>query len=182
MPDPEVKWTPNAPVEDATVRARAISAAVLAVSCLVIGIVIGWATAGIPDRKGPRPSVATGVPPAKEAAPKASEPDNRKPSLALQSDPVVDAQKTAPVPSPQAVPKPTSPPVVLLNPGTAGGAAEPNPARQAERSTQRPVRERPELPEARQRDRERQATDRENDVLSAPAASYQSLRRHMLGR
>ena len=89
MPDPELQWTPDETAHPHSGGIRAISLAVLAVSFVVIGIVIGRLTAGIPARTLSEPPHMVG------AAKKPTEPVVEKPSLALKSDTETSTQKRA---------------------------------------------------------------------------------------
>ena len=175
MSDPELQWIPDDTARPTSVRTRAISAALLAVSCVLIGIVVGRLTAGIPAGTGAGPPDVVSVPSTKKPA----ELDVARPSLALKSDTETTSQKPAASPSTQAEPKTDPPPVVVLNPGTA--AENHTVAPKEEHARTRPVRER-SLGGAPQEDRERQATDDRKDMLSRPARDYQSLREYMLSR
>jgi hypothetical protein len=175
MSDREFRWIPDETAEATPVRTGAIRAAVLAVSCIVIGIVIGRLTAAIPARTGSGPPDVVSMPSAKKPA----EPFVERPSLALKSDTETSAQKPSASPSPKGEPKTHSPPVVLLNPGTADKNR--SAAREEPRARPRPVRER-SLGDAPQEDREGQATDDRRQMLSQPARDYQSLREYMLSR
>ena len=110
MPDPELQWIPDQTAQAIRVRTRAISAAVLAVSAIFIGIVIGRLTASIPAT---RSVDLVSVP----SANKPTEPVVERPSLALKSDPETTTQKPAVSPTHKAELKPDAPRV--LNPGTA---------------------------------------------------------------
>jgi hypothetical protein len=165
MPDPELQWIPDQTAQAIRVRTRAISAAVLAVSAIIIGIVIGRLTASIPAT---RSVDLASVPSAKKPA----EPVVERPSLALKSDPETTTQKPAVSPTHAAESKPDAPRV--LNPGTA----DKNPSAVPE---ERPVRER-NLQGAPQENRERQAIDDRSETLSRPARNYWSLREYMLSR
>ena len=167
MPDPELQWIPDQTAQAIRVRTRAISAAVLAVSAIFIGIVIGRLTASIPAT---RSVDLVSVPSAK----KPTEPVVERPSLALKSDPETTTQKPAVSPTHEAESKPDAPRV--LNPGTA----DKNPSAAPEERT-RPVRER-NLQGAPQENRERQAIDDRSETLSRPARNYWSLREYMLSR
>ena len=173
MPDPELQWTPDETAHPHSGRIRAISLAVLAVSFVVIGIVIGRLTAGIPARTLSEPPHMVG------AAKKPAEPVVEKPSLALKSDPETSTQKHASPPSAEAELKTNPPPVVLLNPGTAD--KRPSVAREDVPPRPQPGRDR-SLRSAPQENREREATDDRRDMLSPPARDYQSLREYMLSR
>jgi hypothetical protein len=176
MPDPELQWIPNETAQANPVRRRAITAAVLAVSCVVIGIVIGRLTAGIPAGTGSGSPGVVSAPSAKKPA----ERDVQRPSLALKSDPEATTQKPAVSPSPQAEPRSNPPPAVLLNPGTADKS--PSAAREETRARARPPVKERSLRGAPQENRERQATDDRRDMLSPPARDYQSLREYILSR
>jgi hypothetical protein len=176
MPDPELQWIPDQTAQAIRVRTRAISAAVLAVSAIMIGIVIGIVigrvigrlTASIPAT---RSVDLVSVPSAKKLA----EPVIETPSLALKSDPETTTQKKPAVsPTHKVESKPDAPRV--LNPGTA----DKNPSSVPEERT-RPVRER-NLQGAPQENRERQAIDDRSETLSRPARNYWSLREYMLSR
>jgi hypothetical protein len=172
MPDPELQWIPD---ETAIpVRTRVLSAAVLAVSCVVIGIVIGRLTVGVPAGTGPGPSTAISAP-----LPKKPEPAVERPSLALKGDTETATRTPAVSPNPQAEPKTDAPPVVLLNPGTADN--NPSAARQETRAMTQLRKERSSWG-APQQGRERQTTDDRRDILSRPAPDYHSLREYMLSR
>jgi hypothetical protein len=176
MPDPELQWTPDETAHPYSGRIRAISLSVLAVSFVVIGIVIGRLTAGIPARTLSEPPRMVGAPSAKKPA----EPGTEKPSLALKSDPETSTQKRAAPPSAEAELKTDPPPVVLLNPGTAGKS--PSAAREDVPPRPQPARDR-SLRSAPQENREPPpATGERRDSLSRPARDYQSLREYMLGR
>jgi hypothetical protein len=176
MPDPELQWTPDETAHPYSGRIRAISLSVLAVSFVVIGIVIGRLTAGIPARTLSEPPRMVGAPSAKKPA----EPGTEKPSLALKSDPETSTQKRAAPPSSEAELKTDPPPVVLLNPGTAGKS--PSAAREDVPPRPQPARDR-SLRSAPQENREPPpATGERRDSLSRPARDYQSLREYMLGR
>jgi hypothetical protein len=167
MPDPELQWIPDQTAQAIRVRTRAISAAVLAVSAIFIGIVIGRLTASIPAT---RSVDLVSVPSAKKPA----EPVVERPSLALKSDPETTTQKPAVSPTHKAESMPDAPRV--LNPGTA----DKNPRAAPEEKT-RPVRER-NLQGAPQENRERQVIDDRNETLSRPTPNYWSLREYMLSR
>ena len=173
MPDPELQWTPDETVPPHSGGIRAISLAVLAVSFVVIGIVIGRLTAGIPARTLSEPPQMVG------AAKKPAEPVVEKPSLALKSDTETSTQKRASPPSAEAELKTNPPPVVLLNPGTADKS--PSAAREELPPRSRPARD-GSLRVAPQEYREPHATDARRDMLSRPARDYQSLREYMLNR
>src|SRR5215831_9830477 len=175
MSDREFRWIPDETAQAIPVRIGAISAAVLAVSCIIIGIVIGRLTAAIPARTGPGPPDVVSMPSAKKPA----EPFVERPSLALKSDTETSAQKPSTSPSPKGESTTNSPPVVLLNPG----AADKNRSAAREETRARPplVRER-SLGDAPQENREGQATDERRHMLSQPARDYQSLRAYMLSR
>jgi hypothetical protein len=176
MPDPELQWTPDETVPPHSGGIRAISLAVLAVSFVVIGIVIGRLTAGIPARTLSEPPPVVGAPSAKKPA----EPVVEKPSLALKSDTETRTQKPASPPSTEGELKTNPPPVVLLNPGTAGKS--PSAAREDVPPRPQPARDRT-LRSAPQENREPPpATGERRDTLSRPARDYQSLREYMLGR
>jgi hypothetical protein len=166
MPDPELQWIPDQTAQAIRVRTRAISAAVLAVSAICIGIVIGRLTASIPAT---RSVDLVSTPSAKPA-----EPVVARPSLALKSDPETSTQKPAVSPTHKVEAKPDAPRV--LNPGTA----DKNPSAAPE-ETMRPVRER-NLQGATQENRERQAIDDPSETLARPARNYWSLRQYMLSR
>jgi hypothetical protein len=166
MPDPELQWIPDQTAQAIRVRTRAISAAVLAVSAICIGIVIGRLTASIPAT---RSVDLVSTPSAKPA-----EPVVARPSLALKSDPETSTQKPAVSPTHKVEAKPDAPRV--LNPGTA----DKNPSAAPEETT-RPVRER-NLQGATQENRERQAIDDPSETLARPARNYWSLRQYMLSR
>jgi hypothetical protein len=166
MPDPELQWIPDQTAQAIRVRTRAISAAVLAVSAICIGIVIGRLTASIPAT---RSVDLVSTPSAKPA-----EPVVARPSLALKSDPETSTQKPAVSPTHKVEAKPDAPRV--LNPGTA----DKNPSAVPE-ETMRPVRER-NLQGATQENRERQAIDDPSETLARPARNYWSLRQYMLSR
>jgi len=168
MPDPEFQWVPDQTAQAIRVRTRAISAAVLAVSTLLIGIVIGRLTASIPaTRSVDLVSVSS--------AKKPAEPVVERPGLALKSDPETSTQKPAVSPTLKAESKPDAPRV--LNPGTA---ADKIPSTAREERTQ-PVRER-NLQGAPQENQARQAIDDRSEMLSRPAPNYWSLREYMLSR
>lgn len=170
MPDPELQWIPD---ETAIpVRTRAISAAVLAVSCVVIGIVIGRLTVGVPAATGSGPPTVISAP-----LPKKPEPAVERPSLALRGDTETATRTPAVSPNPEAEPKTDAPPVVLLNPGTADNNA--SAAQQETRARPRKERSSWGTP---QQGRERQTTDDRRDILSRPARDYHSLREYMLSR
>jgi hypothetical protein len=173
MSDREFRWIPEETAQATPVRTGAISAAVLAVSCIVIGIVIGRLTAAIPARTGSGPPDVVSMASAKKPA----EPFVERPSPALKSDTETRTQKPSASPSPKG--ETHSPPVVLLNPGTADKNR--SAAREEPRARPRPVRER-SLGDAPQEDREGQATDDRRQMLSRPARDYQSLREYMLSR
>ena len=159
MPDETARTRP--------LRSRAIGAAVLAVSCVVIGIVIGRLTAGTPAT-GSRPPEVVGVASAKRPA----EPGIERPNLALKGD----AEKN--IPNMKAEPTPDPPKVILLNPGTAD--KKPSAAPDEARARVPPARERAfrEPPE----NCGRQPTEDRRDMLSPPARDYQSLRDYTLSR
>jgi hypothetical protein len=173
MRDRELHWIPDETARARPLRSHAIGAAALAVSCVVIGIVIGRLTAGTPAT-GSRPPEVVGVASAKRPA----EPGIERPSLALKGD----TQKTTPKPAGsagmQAEPTTNPPKVILLNPGTAD--KEPGPAPDEASARVPSVRERAfrEPPE----NRGRQATKDRRDMLSPPARDYQSLRDYTLSR
>jgi hypothetical protein len=175
MSDREFRWIPDetAQAQATLVRTGAIRAALLAVICIVIGIVIGRLTAAIPARTGSGPPDVVSMPSAKKPA----DPFVERPSLALKSDTETSTQKPSASPSPKA--ETHSPSVVLLNPGTAHKNR--SAAREQPRGRPRPVRER-SLGDAPQEDREGQATDDRRQMLSRPARDYQSLREYMLSR
>ena len=175
MSDPELQWISDETARATFVRTRAISAVLLAVSCVIIGIVVGRLTAGVPAGTGAGPPDVVSVPSTKKLAGH----DVERPSLALKSDIETTSRKPAPSPSTQPEPKTDPPPVVLLNPGTADKNHTVAPKEEHART--RPVRER-SLQGAPQEDRERQATDDRRDMLSRPARDYQSLREYMLSR
>jgi hypothetical protein len=112
MPDPEVQWIPAEAAQVAAVRTRAISVAVFAASCVLLGIVIGRLTAGIPAVTRSGTLDVAGVSNEK----KATAPNVERPSLALKSDTEMNAQKA---PSTQTGPETVRRPFVLLNPGAA---------------------------------------------------------------
>lgn len=165
MPDPELQWIPDQTAQAIRVRTRAISAAVLAVSAICIGIVIGRLTASIPTRSVDLVSTPSAKP---------AEPVVARPSLALKSDPETTTQKPAVSPTHKVEAKPDAPRV--LNPGTA----DKNPSAAPE-ETMRPVRER-NLQGATLENRERQAIDDPSETLARPARNYWSLRQYMLSR
>jgi hypothetical protein len=167
MPDPELQWIPDQTAQAIRVRTRAISVAILAVSAIIIGIVIGRLTASIPAT---RSADLVSVP----AAKKPTEPVVVRPSLALKSDPETTTRKPAVSPTNAAESKPDAPRV--LNPGTA----DKNPNTTPEERTP-PVRER-NLQGAPQENRERQVIDDRSETLSRPARNYWSLREYMLSR
>ena len=173
MSDREFRWIPDETAQATPVRTGAISAAVLAVSCIVIGIVIGRFTAAIPARTGSGPPDVVSMSSAKKSA----EPFVERPSSALKSDTETSTKKPSASPSPKG--ETHSPPVVLLNPGAAGKNR--SAAREEPRARPRSVRER-SLGDAPQEDREGQATDDRRQMLSQPARDYQSLREYMLSR
>ena len=174
MPDPELQWIPDETARSVSVRTRATSVAVLAVSCVLIGIVMGRLTAGIPARTGSGPPDVVGAPSAKNPA----EPGIEKPNVALKSDTETSgAQKRASSPSTEAERKTDPPPVVLLNPGTADKSPSAVPEEMRPRS--QPVKE-PRLRVPPQENRK--STDERRDMLSRSAPDYQSLREYMLGR
>ena len=167
MPDPEFQWVPDQTAQAIRVRTRAISAAVLAVSTLLIGIVIGRLTASIPaTRSVDLVSVSS--------AKKPAEPVVERPGLALKSDPETTTQKLPVSPTHKAESTPDAPRV--LNPGTA----DKDPSAASEERT-RPVRER-NLQGAPPENRERHAIDDRSETLSRPARNYWSLREYMLSR
>jgi hypothetical protein len=133
MPDPELQWIPDQTAQAIRVRTNAISAAVLAVSAIIIGIVIGIVvgrligrlTASIPSTTVDLVSVPSVKKPA--------EPVVARPSLALKSDPETPTQKSAVSQTHKAESKPDAPRV--LNPGTA----DKNPSAAPEERT-RPMR------------------------------------------
>lgn len=171
MSDREFRWIPDETAQATPVRTRAISAAVLAVSCIVIGIVIGRLTAAIPARTGSGPPDVVSMPSAKKPA----EPFVERPSLALKSDTETSTQKPSASLSPKG--ETHSPPVVLLNPGTA----DKNRSAAREEPRARPPKER-SLGDPPQEDRQGQATDDRRQMLPGPARDYQSLREYMLSR
>ena len=174
MRDRELHWIPDETARARPLRSHAIGAAVLAVSCVVIGIVVGRLTAGTPAT-GSRPPEVVDVASAKRAA----EPGIERPSLALKDD----AEKTAPKPAGSAgmhaEPTTTNPPkVTLLNPGTAdkkSGAAPDEARARVPTVRERAFREPAE-------NRGRQAAEDRRDMLSPPARDYQSLRDYTLSR
>jgi hypothetical protein len=168
--DRELHWIPDEMARARLPRSRAIGAAVLAVSCVVIGIVIGRLTTGTPAT-GSRPPEVVGVASAKRPA----EPGIVRPSLALKGD---ANPKPAGSAGMQAEPTTNPPKVILLNPGTAG--KKPSAAPDEARARVPPARERAfrEPPE----NRGRQATEGRRDMLSPPARDYQSLRDYTLSR
>jgi len=174
-PDHEFQWIPDETAQAAPVQTRAISAVVLAISCVVIGIIIGRLTAAIPAGTGSGSPDVVSIPSTK----KLTEPAVNRPSLALKSDTETSTQKPAASPSPQAEAKINPPPIVLLNPSTADKKR--SAAREEPRARPRPMRERG-LGDAPQENREGQATDDRRDTLSQPARNYQSLREYMLNR
>src|SRR5215470_6364614 len=99
MQDREFHWIPDETAAARPLRGREIGAAVLSISCVVIGIVIGRLTAGIPAT-GSRPPERAGV---------ASE---KRPAE-------LTAPKLSASPGMQAEPTSNPPNVILLNPGTA---------------------------------------------------------------
>jgi len=174
MPDPELQWIPDETARSVSVRTRATSVAALAVSCVLIGIVMGLLTAGIPSRTGSGLPDVVGAPSAKNP----TEPGVEKPTLALKSDTETSgAQKRASSPSTEAERKTDPPPVVLLNPGTADKSPSAVPEEMRPRS--QPVKE-PRLRVPPQENRK--STDERRDMLSRSAPDYQSLREYMLGR
>jgi hypothetical protein len=173
MRDPEFQWIPDETTQAIPVRTRVISVAVFAAVCLALGIVIGRLTAGFPAGAG---SEANSVQSAKKSAPG---PVVEPPSLALKGDNEPAAQKPASPPNPKAEQRTTSPPVLLLNPGSADKS--PAHAREETDGRARPASER-SIGAARQENRERHAPDGQRDMLSRPARDYQSLREYMLSR
>jgi hypothetical protein len=167
MPDPELQWIPDQTAQASRVRTRAISAMVLAVCAILIGIVIGRLTANLP---GTRSVDLVSMPSAR----KPTEPVAEMPSLALKSDPETTTQKLAVSPTHKAESTPDAPRV--LNPGTA----DKDPSAASEERT-RPVRER-NLQGAPPENRERHAIDDRSETLSRPARNYWSLREYMLSR
>jgi len=157
MPDPELYWIPDELARARLIRSRAIRAGVLAVSCVVIGIVIGRLTAGIPATDS-RPPEAAGV--------------------ASGKRPELTAPKLSASPGMQAKPTSNPPNVILLNPGTAD--KQPGAAPEEARARVQPARERAfrEPPE----NRGRRATEDRRDMFSPPARDYQSLRDYTLSR
>jgi len=173
MPDPELYWIPDELARARLIRSRAIRAGVLAVSCVVIGIVIGRLTAGIPAT-GPRPPEVAGVASGKRAV----EPGIERPSLALKGSTELTAPEPLASPGMQAEPTSNPPKVVLLNPGTADkqrGAAP-----EEARARVQPARERTFREPLG--DRGRQAAENRRDVLTPPAQDYQSLRDYTLSK
>jgi hypothetical protein len=176
MPDPELQWIPDETAQADPVRTRAIAAAVLAIACVVVGILIGRLTAGMPAGKGSSARDVVSAPSANRPA----EPKVERPSLALKGDTEPITGKPAASPSTEAEPKTNTPPVVLLNPGTAD--KKPSAAREGTPATAALVRERSLRGPLPQENRERRATDDRRDTLSGPARDYQSLREYMLSR
>jgi hypothetical protein len=176
MPDPELQWIPDETAQADPVRTRAIAAAVLAIACVVVGILVGRLTAGIPAGKGSIARDVVSVPSAKRPA----EPKVERPSLALKSNTEPITEKPVTSSGPEAEPKTDTPPVVLLNPGTADKKS--SAAREGTPAPARPVRERAVRGPLPQETRERRATDDRSDRLSGPARDYQSLREYMLSR
>jgi hypothetical protein len=173
MSDRELQWIPDETPQAIGVRTRAIGGAVLAVGCIVIGIVIWRLVAGIPTATGSGPPGVVSAPSAK----KPPEPNVERPSFALKDDIGKATQK--PSISPQAEPKTYPPPIVLLNPGTAVADTNPSSAREETRARARQVRE---PSDASRETRGPQAAEDRRDMLSPPARDYQSLREYMFSR
>jgi hypothetical protein len=172
MPDPELQWIPDK-AQAIRPRRRAISVAVLAISCVGLGIAIGRLTTRIPaGTASVRPDVV-GAPSAKAPV----EPLAGGPGL--KSNPEAAIKKSVASPGPHAEPKASLPPVVLINPGTAD--KDPNAASEEMRAKALPMRE-SKLRRAPQDDREHRVMDDGRDVASPPARDYQSLREYMLSR
>jgi len=157
MRDREVHWIPDETAAARPLRGRAIGAAVLAISCVVIGIVIGRLTVGIPATGSRPPEVA---------------------GMASGKRPELTAPKLSTPPAMQAKPTSNPPNVILLNPGTAD--KQPGAAPEEARARVQPARERAfrEPPE----NRGRQATEDRRDMFPPPARDYQSLRDYTLSR
>ncbi len=117
MGDRELHWIPDETARARPLRSRAIRAAVLAVSCVVIGIVIGRLTAGTPARTGSETARQwLAWHPQKDR----QNPAIERPSLALKGDAEKTTQKPAVAPRGGRLSPLTNPPkVILLNPGTA---------------------------------------------------------------
>jgi len=172
MRDPEVEWIPEKAVEAGSVRAGAIVAAVIAITGILIGIVIGRLTTSIPAGTVSKPLDMVSAP----SAMNPSEREVQRPSLALKSD----TEATTAGPGPQTEPRP-NPPVIFHNPGTTDkdpGTAdkESTPAPEQARARARSVRQ-PSLLGEPQQNSEHQATR-----VSPPARNYQNLREYMLNR
>jgi len=170
-------------------RPSVLAIALLAVSCTVAGVLIGRLTAGRSDvAEAPRQAVSAvpdarkASPPAPDArkasppAPPASEPQQEpsQPSLALKGNPESGKQRP-PEPVRKSESEQHSPPVVVLNPGTADPASpRPRGQRQANddrsRYQQRPVRRRAE------------GSGGEGERLEGTGRDYRALREYMLSR
>jgi len=175
-PDREYQWIPDESAQATPVRTRAFSAAVLAISCVVIGIFIGRLTVGIPSKGSRLPDVVK-----LQSARDPIKSNVERPSLALKSDSEPTREKPAASPSTQsqAVSKNNPPPVVLLNPGT--GDKSPSATREETRARVRPVTER-SLQGPAQDNREPKASGDRRDVFPRPARDYHNLREYMLSR
>jgi len=155
MRDPELKWMPSDESGGRAIRVRAISVAVLTLSCLAFGILIGRLTVA-PVSK------------ARDAVSSAP-----TPNLALKSDSDPMHSSTDPAPR-EAELNGKRPPVVLLNPGTA----DPRDKSAAEHVTpgQEPTRARPRSANDGAFGHAPRA-ERNTD-----ARDYRSLRQYMLDR
>jgi hypothetical protein len=173
MRDPEFHWTPDEAARARAVRTRAVSAIVLAASCLIIGVIMGRLTAGIPAGTGSGTRHVVDEPSARGLV----ERDVDKPSLALKSDTEATELEPPASPSIQAEPKTSPKPVVIINPGAAETKSRTPP--EDARARAPTITER-SFGRSRQEDRGRLTTDEPGEMR--PARDYQSLREHVLGR
>jgi hypothetical protein len=117
MPDHEMRWIPDRAATDRAQQRRAMSAAMLAVSCLAMGIALGWLAAG----GIPHTALAT-----RSAVPAPPDPLASAPSVGAEigrSHPSVlgepQSDRAQPTAEQNRATSPPPPRVVLLNPGTA---------------------------------------------------------------
>ena len=157
--------------------ARALGILILAVSCTAAGILIGRLTVGRSDvAEAPR-QTSSAVPTAKAPTSPQSQGGSvtqkspPQPSLAIKGSPE-STEQSRPKQASEAEPKQQTPPVVLLNPGTADPNARARAPREASDDRSR-FREDP----ARRRD---DVGDRERP--NSAARDYRALRDYMLGR
>ena len=152
----------------------------LATSCIAIGILIGRLTAGRSEVVQAPGQTVSVVPTAKiTASPRsqagsASQQKPSQPSLALEGNrerpeqsPVREAR--------EGEPKQETPPVVLLNPGTAEPNARARPPRELRDNNRSGIQKET----ARQRD---DVYRGEGQRFGSPASDYRALRDYMLGR